>query len=121
MSFQIESDPNGKSEHEPGAKLDAGKPQPGYFFAHYFPRAMCAVADVGAAGAAKYTYRGWMYVPNGLVRYTDALMRHEVEIGKGDFFSRDAQLGVLHAAQVAWNALARLELILIELEKSRGK
>jgi hypothetical protein len=100
----------------PGLKFDNEKCKPFSFFLSYFPRATCAVADVGAAGTAKYAYRGWTCVPDGIARYSDALIRHELEIAKHSPFHRDSELRTLHAAQVAWNALARLELILIEME-----
>jgi hypothetical protein len=50
-------------------------------------------------------------VPDGINRYANALGRHIVnEAIEGDY---DPE-GFLHAAQIAWNAMARLELILKE-------
>lgn len=109
-----EHDPNGLSQHSPGAKLDAGKPRMGLVLKD-FARALTSVSEVGTFGANKYTAHGWLEVPNGVERYSDAMMRH--------FFKEetegliDADSGCLHAAQVAWCALARLELMLLELEK----
>jgi hypothetical protein len=111
---QQEADPHGRDPHTPGAKLDAGKPSVVEHFLHYFPRAILAVTEVSDVGAKKYTSRGWIEVPNGFRRYSDGLGRHLVA---ESYEERDSDTGLLHAAQVAWNAMARLELKLIELEK----
>lgn len=107
-----EYDPNGKTPHEPGAKLDAGKVACYRGCIAYFPRAIRAVANVSTIGARKYAWKGWESVPDGVDRYRDALVRHLVaDVVEGPV---DKDTGVLHAAQVAWNALATLELILRE-------
>jgi hypothetical protein len=107
----MQKDPNGKDPHQPGAKLDAGKSPVYQGLFDYFPRACLAVAEVSAAGAKKYAWKGWESVPDGINRYANALGRHIVnEAIEGDY---DPE-GFLHAAQIAWNAMARLELILKE-------
>ena len=119
---QLESDPNGKRQHEPGAKLDAGKPAVWRGLLDYFPRACIAVADVSTRGASKYAWKGWEEVPDGINRYGDALGRHILyEAIDGPFDTGPNGLGpeVLHASQVAWNALARLELILREIDSHK--
>lgn len=108
-----EYDPNGTSPNQPGAKLDANKPRMSLVFGA-FPRALTQIAHVGTFGAAKYTDHGWIYVPNGLSRYTDALYRHLIAEHSGEI--NDDQSGLHHAAHAAWNALARLELLLREQE-----
>lgn len=112
-----EVDPLGKSQHDPGAKLDSGKAPVMQGVIQYFPRALAAVARVSAIGARKYAWKGWESVPNGIERYGDALGRHllaeEIE------GPTDADTQCLHAEQVAWNALARLELILRKNETSK--
>jgi len=108
-----EKDPNGVDAKVPGAKLDAGKAPVGRGVLHYFPRALTAVACLSGAGAKKYSWKGWENVPDGVNRYTDALARHELGI-EGDFGRRDRDSGALEATAVAWNALARLELVLRE-------
>lgn len=107
-----ETDPTGKGQHEPGAKLDAGKPPIVRGVLHYFPRALREVAKVSEFGIRQYTYGGWQHVSDGINRYSDALGRHilDEEID-GPI---DPKTGLKHAAQVAWNALARLELMLRE-------
>lgn len=112
-----EHDPNGIEAHQSGAKLDAGKSPVVRGAIQYFPRALLEVADVSAKGASKYSWKGWIDVEDGISRYTDALGRHLVQEALEEFDSDLPE--VLHAAQVAWNALARLELILIEKEESQ--
>lgn len=104
-----ERDPHGIDAHTPGAKLDAGKPRPALVLGG-FARALQAVTDVGTFGAQKYTPNGWVHVPNGAERYADAEMRHWLAEQAGE--RCDPQTGIPHAAHAAWNALARLELLL---------
>lgn len=78
----------------------------------YFPRALEEVAKVSAAGAKKYAWNGWKTVPDGITRYSDALGRHLLAEAQSAYDDGPDGTGCLHAAQVAWNALARLELIL---------
>ena len=111
-----EKDPLGKQQKEPGAKFDKGKINVTRGCLHYFPRALTAVAELSQIGASKYSWKGWESVPDGIHRYGDALGRHELAI-EDDYTKTDPDTGVLHVASVAWNALARLELIL----RGRGK
>ena len=104
----MQHDPNGIDQHAPGAKLDAGK-EPMRLILHAMPRALLEVGKVGAYGAAKYSENGWLKVPDAVPRYTDAMFRHALREG---IERLDGESGLLHAAQVAWNALARLELML---------
>lgn len=108
-SDSIEIDPYGVNQHDLGAKVDAGKPDCSLL--GYFGNALLAVSEVGTHGAAKYTRGGWQYVKNGVSRYTAAMLRHYLKENESEY---DDDLPVLHAAQVAWNALARLELIIRE-------
>ena len=104
-----ESDPTGKDQHEPGAKLDAGKNQLRLVI-DSFARALWEVGKVGTYGAQKYSPDGWRYVDNGIDRYRDALYRHLLQENIEGMVDKETDL--MHAAQAAWNALARLELIL---------
>jgi hypothetical protein len=117
----MEQDPNGIGAKQPGSKLDAGKPDVLRGAIQYFPKALAAVARVSELGAKKYSWKGWQTVPDGITRYGAALARH---LGYDDFAKDDGPGGLgantLHAAQVAWNALARLELILKELDEQRS-
>jgi hypothetical protein len=114
-----ETDPTGKNPHELGAKLDAGKVSAFRGAIDYFPRAIDSVAAVSTFGASKYAWKGWETVPDGVARYSDALVRHLLAEGRGELQDRDS--GMLHAAHAAWNALARLELMLREQEPRKAE
>mgnify|MGYP003635423609 FL=1 len=109
-----ETDPDGLDPHEAGAKLDAGKPRLGLVFSG-FSAALEQVGRVGTYGSLKYTDEGWLSVSDGQSRYTDAMLRHLLTEMQGEVF--DVDTGLYHSAQVAWNALARLELQLKEEKK----
>lgn len=111
-----EFDPTGKSQHEPGAKMDAGKPPVMRGLLQYFPRACLAVAALSAKGAEKYAWSGWEHVEDGINRYGDAHARHIChEAIDGPM---DADTEELHATATAWDSMARLELILREIEEA---
>lgn len=103
-----ETDPHGRDPHTPGAKLDAGKLRVDLIFDD-MALALLEVAKVATYGAEKYTEGGWLHVPNGHTRYTAAMDRHRLAEAIEPY---DPESHLLHAAHVAWNALARLELIL---------
>ena len=98
-----------------GAKYDAGKPRPGLMLVD-FAMAIEAVAEVTTFGAKKYSPHSWMTVPDARDRYHDAFLRHILKDAKGE--KVDPESGLLHAAHVAWNALALLEL---KLRETHGK
>lgn len=104
-----EADPHGLKPSDPGAKLDDGKIRAG-LVGMGFARALEEVARVGTFGANKYSDNGWVAVPNAVSRYTDAMWRHVLAEGRGEVCDPDS--GLLHAAHLAWNALARLDLML---------
>ena len=109
MTQEKRRDPNGIDQHAPGAKLDAGKVRVGLVISG-FANALIEVGKIGTMGAAKYSDNGWKSVPNGVSRYTDAMYRHL--LSEDELI--DDESGLLHAAHAAWNALARLELMLTE-------
>jgi hypothetical protein len=93
-------------------KYDKGKPIAGCLLTD-FPRALLAISELSTIGAKKYERSSWLTVPNGRQRYTDAMMRHALaEYTEGI----DHETGVIHEVATAWNALARLELTLRQLE-----
>lgn len=110
-----EKDPFGKGAHESGSKLDHGKVRPALVLGG-FARALLEVSKVGTYGATKYTDNGWQEVPNGVNRYDDANLRHWLTEKAGQPCDQDTEL--LHAAHTAWNALARLDLIIRESERA---
>ena len=85
----------------------------------YFPRAIQAVGDISTFGARKYAWAGWESVEDGFARYSDAMVRHLAKEGAGEIYDPDS--GLLHAAHTAWGAMARLELLLREMEKKDAK
>lgn len=111
--LNTELDPHGKKQHEPGAKLDLGKNRMGLVLLG-FSRALEEVSKVGTYGANKYTDNGWMEVVDGERRYTDAMLRHLFAEGKGEVSDTDTE--IMHAAHAAWNALARLDLMMRKKE-----
>ncbi len=111
-----EDDPDGIKQHEAGAKLDAGKADCSLLL--MFGKALVYVAKVGTFGARKYSRGGWQSVVGGLERYTAALLRH---LFAEQYEDHDTDSELLHAGQVAWNSLARLELILRERDGAGTK
>lgn len=111
----MESDPNGLDPNQPGAKLDANKPNLDLVLGD-FSRALIEVGRIGTFGANKYSKSGWLKVDNAKERYQSAELRHYFkEKIEGEF---DLDSGLLHSAHRAWNALAYLELLLREVETS---
>ena len=96
-----------KEEKVAGMKFDAGKPMAGLMVSD-FANALLAVSEVSTFGAKKYAPHSWATVPNARERYNDALYRHLFLAAAGE--AQDQESKLLHAAHVAWNALALLEL-----------
>lgn len=105
--YKMEKDPNGKKANEPGSKLDSGKVDLDLVLGG-FPRALWGVGSIGSFGARKYTPNGWMSVPDGVSRYSSAMLRHYLAIKRGKAIDPDS--GLLHVHHLAWNALALAEL-----------
>lgn len=111
-------------QHTPGAKLDQGKVDMSLM--QLLPRALSEVCRVMDYGQTKYTRGGFLEVTNAVTRYTAAMVRHwfmeEVEKYDGGDPFYDTELGlpfknsIRHDAQVAVNALFRLECRLREEE-----
>ena len=100
-----------------GIKHDQGKPRVS-LVVYGFARALLEVSAVATFGAEKYSAHGWVSVPHGCERYTDAMYRHLLAEAAGQ--QCDAESGLAHAAHAAWCALARLELMLRDEEAWRG-
>ena len=99
-----ETDPNGLSGDELGAKMDAGK-LPARLIADFAP-ALLKIGKVLEYGASKkYTAHGWLEVENPEERYLDAFWRHLLA-GKGN----DPDSGIPHLHHACWNLLAVLTL-----------
>lgn len=76
------------------------------------------IAKVYTAGARKYGENNWKKLPDGYNRYKGAMLRHLVEVEKGNVY--DEETGCMHAAQCAWNAIAMLHFNMKEIRERRG-
>ncbi len=99
-----------------GAKFDQKKPKAGVLLD--FGLALLEVAKIGTFGIEKYSRGSWSHVQDGQIRYSDALMRHLLAENQSKF---DSDSNLLHAAHAAWNALARLELMLRKEQNKEKK
>lgn len=113
-----ESDPNGIQQHEPGAKLDAGKNRLALVL-RGFADALWAVGEVGTYGLVKYIEEGWKDVPDAVKRYEDAEMRHTFKRWMGE--QNDPQSNLAHLAHKAWNSLAVLQKAIEEEKKNAAE
>lgn len=118
-------DPDGLDAHVAGAKLDAGKEPIFDGVLQYFPRALTAVAALSNWGATRYSWEGWRSVKDAFRRYSNAMGRHILKEKTEGLWDQDAMHDpkhpacILHATQVAWNALARLDKLLEEMEQKK--
>lgn len=94
--------------HVPGAKQKKGKVRASLVLGD-FRFALLEVAKVGTMGAEKYSPHGWLSVPNGFEEYSEAMLRHWLA---EHIETVDPESNLVHAAHLAWNALARLELLI---------
>ena len=115
-------------QHTSGAKLDDGKVDMSLL--QLLGNAIHEVCRVMTYGKTKYTRGGFLDVPEAPIRYSAAMLRHyfleQVEkYDAGDPFY-DTELGlpfkgkIRHDAQVAVNALFRLECTLREEEEAEA-
>ena len=87
----------------------------------YWPRAIREIAKVSMFGNSKYEnepeQRGFStFSPH---TFDDAMIRHYLDLcTEGPVNTKDG--GVLHRAQIAWNALSALETYLEAWEKDNG-
>jgi hypothetical protein len=102
-------------------KQNTGKPPVFQGVFAYFPNALREVAKVSAYGKDKHQQpldaKGWLDVP--LADLQDAHARHTLDqLIDGEVNEADG--GVLHKAQIAWKALAVLEVYLRNRDASPG-
>ena len=91
-----------------GIKFDGGKLRLAEMMQD-FRLPLSAVCRVWEFGADKYEKSNWKKVDNATDRYTNAMLRHLMEEEAKPF---DDESELLHAAHVAWNAIARLYFIM---------
>ena len=100
-----------------GTKYDDGKPRLGEMVQD-FAIPLLEVTKAWEYGADKYEERNWRKIKDGKTRYTNALLRHLLAEEERLV---DEESYILHAAHVAWNALARLWFIIKDEEKLEAK
>lgn len=91
-----------------GIKYDDGKPRLGEMIID-FKEPLTELCKVWEYGANKYSKSNWKEVENGFERYTNAMIRHL--LAEEDTLC-DKESELLHAAHIAFNALARLYFLL---------
>ena len=97
-----------------GKKYDSGKSMVGTL-CRVFPRALLGVGQCIAFGTKKYPKPdNWKLVENAFNRYQDSMMRHYLKFLAGQ--EKDSETKLLHLKHMVWNALAVLELYLMENE-----
>lgn len=98
---------------EVGIKHDGGKPRLAEMIMDFAPE-MVELCKVWEFGADKYSKSNWKLVDNGIDRYTNAMLRHLLAETNNLY---DDESKLLHAAHIAWGAMARLHFILKETSR----
>ena len=97
-----------------GKKYDSGKSMVGTL-CRVVPRALLGVGQCIAFGTKKYPKPdNWKLVDGAFTRYQDSMMRHYLKFLAGQ--EKDSETKLLHLKHMVWNALAVLELYLMENE-----
>lgn len=97
-----------------GKKYDSGKSMVGTL-CRVFPRALLGIGQCILFGTTKYPDpKNWVKVENAFTRYQDSMMRHYLKFLAGQ--EKDSETNLLHLKHMVWNALAILELYLMEHE-----
>lgn len=95
-----------------GVKHDNGKPLIGDMIIDYKVQ-LLELCKVFEHGTKTYGLGNWKQVENGEERFTNAMIRHLLR--EDEVY--DEETGLLHAAQVFFNAGARLYFILERMNK----
>ena len=97
-----------------GKKYDSGKSMVGTL-CKVFPHALLGVGQCIEFGTHKYPNPdNWKLVDGAFTRYQDSMMRHYLKFLAGQ--EKDSETKLLHLKHMVWNALAVLELYLMENE-----
>lgn len=115
-------------QHTPGAKMDQDKMD--LSLLQLLPNALIEICRVMDYGQTKYTRGGFLSVPDAPRRYSSAMQRHWLKelfekFDSGDpFYDTEAGLpfkgNIRHDAQVAVNALFRLECAIREEQEDEA-
>lgn len=98
-----------------GIKHDSGKPKIGQMIIDY-KVPLLELCKVFEHGAATYGLSNWKQLEDGKDRFTNAMIRHF--LSEDELY--DKETGLLHAAQVFFNAGARLYYIVQELQEEQN-
>lgn len=97
-----------------GKKYDSGKSMVG-ILCRVFPRALLGIGQCIEFGTRKYPKPdNWKLVDGAFTRYQDSMMRHYLKFLAGQ--EKDSETNLLHLKHMVWNALAVLELYLMDHE-----
>lgn len=112
--LSVDTHEEGEASCDGAIKYDGGKSPVMQGCVQRFPLALQQIALVSEYGRRKYgTYDGWEKLDDAFNRYNDAMGRHILlRKSEGELDAKDS--GLPHLAQVAWNALAILEIALRE-------
>ena len=95
-----------------GKKYDSGKSMVGTL-CRVFPRALLGIGQCIEFGTRKYPKPdNWKLVDGAFTRYQDSMMRHYLKFLAGQ--ENDSETNLLHLKHMVWNALAILELYLMD-------
>ena len=95
-----------------GKKYDSGKSMVGTL-CRVFPRALLGIGQCIEFGTRKYPKPdNWKLVDGAFTRYQDSMMRHYLKFLAGQ--EKDSETNLLHLKHMVWNALAILELYLMD-------
>ena len=105
-------------EHKvcPGVKHDTGKPLIADMIQDYKVQ-LLELCKVFEYGTKTYGLGNWKELKDGKERLTNAMIRHFLK--EDEVY--DEETGLLHAAQVFFNAGGRLYFILKEMEEKENK
>ncbi len=105
-----EADPNGRDPHtSTDSRVSLVMSQ--------YPRAIHAIGRVEAFCFSEHGPDNWKAAPDSLERATNSMYLHLLGEHSGEL--RDSKSDLLHAAHAARNAIARLELLLIQQHWTR--
>lgn len=108
LSFHL-----GATETDPKAPTGSRKDQPLFSgVLMYFPDALLAVSEHSKRGNDKHNPGERLHwAPGKSTDHADCIARHLVDIGP-NWDAVDPELGTMHAAALAWRALALLQIVL---------
>ena len=92
-----------------GIKYDQGKLRLAEMITDFAPE-LEELCKVWEFGANKYGKSNWKDLEYAEIRYTNALLRHLIAEEQEGAYDKESNL--LHAAHIAFNALARMHFIL---------